>query len=517
MSKIKSAFAIVLSTVLILGVAFMCFVSFSYGVDKMHTFNSVLSMMAKDANLGVELADGNNYVGGGYSAVYYPDGVISSQEYSENLADLKEMAEAADAEATDGKKTDARKDYEEYLAKYAAYPDENGPVYLEKEKVFGSEEGTEVSEEFKADFAAAKTILRTRFDRLHLEGAKLEVRDDYTFRVTFPAYTGAQASIANVFSYMGAFDLGYGSSADAATHLVFGEDEDIHDYVKGASSRMSGSTAYVAVSFTKKGRAKIAEWTASAADSSTTLFFFVGDDAVIQLSASQQIDQSTLYISGSYTETTAKLVALTIDTALNTAETGLALTVGEVVRNHAAMGDLAFTLLLIASAVLLVGMLVFFFVRYRALGLAHLYSFLAYLLIMILAVWGIPFLHLGLETFLAVFFGGALLSASNIVAYEAARREYATGKTIVSSVKAGYKRCFWPLFDLHIALLLFSFVTYFIALTELSVFAFTLGLGVALSGLCSLAAGRFYWAAFMSFARDKGKFCNFKREELEDD
>ena len=510
MSKIKSAFALVLSTVLILGVAFMCFVSFSYGVDKMHTFNSVLSMMAKDANLGTTLADGNNYVGGGYSAVYYPEGVISAQEYSENLAALKEVAEG------EGASNDAVKEYNDYLEKYAPYPAENPAIYLEKETVYG-EEGTAVSEEFEADFAAAKDILRARLDRVHVEGAKLEVRDGYTFRVTFPAYTGAQASLLNLFSYMGEFSLGYGSSADSATRLTFGEDEDIHDYVKGASSRMSGSTAYVAVEFTRKGRAKIAEWTASAADSSTTLFFFVGDNAVIQLSASQQIDQSTLYISGSYTADTAQIVALTIDTALNTAQSGLSLSVGEVVRNRAGMGDLAFVLLLVASAVLFVGMTAFFFVRYRGLGFAHLYSSLAYLLIMILAVWGIPFLHLGVETFLAAMLGGALLSVCDVAVFESVRKEYAAGKTIASSVKAGYKRCFWTIFDLHIALLLLSFITYFIALTELSVFAFTLGLGVALSGLCSLAVSRFYWAACMSFASDKGKFCNFKREELEDD
>ncbi len=518
MSKIKSAICLTLISVLIVGICFMCFVSFPYAGD-IKMFNTIFTMQEKDGNLGSALPDGyqtldgtaRNYIGGGYSAVYYPDGVISAREYADNLAGLREAAEGK-AEGSDEQKA-----YQDYLDQYVPYPDEDGAIYLEREKVCGSKEGTEVSDEFKADFQAAKAILRARLDRMHIEGVSLEVRDDYTLKVGIPDYTGSQASLLGLFSYMGEFGMGYGSDADSATRLTPAEGETMADYVKGASSRVNGSTAYVVLKFTGKGKNTISEWTASAADSATTLFFYVGDNAVISLSVSEAINQNTLYISGSYTADTARIVALTIDTALNEAHTGLSLTVGDVVRERAAMGDLAFTLLLVAAAALFVGMAAFFFVRYHGLGAVNLYTSLIWLLVMILAVWGIPFLHLGVETFAAVMLSLALLGISEVIVFERVRKEFAMGKTIVSSVKAGYKACFWQIFDLHIALAILAFVTYFIALTELSVFAFTLGLGVVLSGLCTLAVGRFHWAALMSFASNKGKFCNFKREETEDD
>ena len=494
MSKLKSALALILITILILGTCFMCTVSFSYGVDRMHTFNSVVSMLEKDANLGGDLLDGEHYVGGGYSAVYYPEGVISAREYEDNLAALEE-----------------NDDITEYKAKYVSH----GSVYLEKEVVY-DDEGN-LSEDFICGFDNAVKLLRARVEGLHMENVRLEVRDDYAVQITLPATTNAQAVIFNYFAYTGEFTMGYGSDASTATKLALGTDETIKDYVKGATSRTSGSTAYVGLSFTKKGKSIIKSWTASAEESSTTLFFYVGDNAVISLSVSEQINQSTLYVSGNYTADSARVVALTIDTAVNSANTDLTFTVEDAVRTQANFGNLALLLLYISFGVLFVGMMVFFIVRYHALAVVHLYTFLAYALLMILIVWGIPFLHLGIETFAAVVLAGTLLSVSNVITYESARREYALGKTMASSVKAGYKRCFWQLFDLHIALALLSFVTYFIALTELGVFAFTLGIGVVLSGLCSLAVSRFHWAAFMSFAADKGKFCNFKREEEDDE
>lgn len=514
MSKFKSALALFLITVLVLGVAFMCTVSFSYGVDQMKTFNSIVSMMTKDANLGGMLADGENYYGGGYTAVYYPEGVISAQEYEDNLAGLEAVVENTDeSDASYQDKLDA---VTEYTEKYERYPDANGSIYFEKEVVYGKD-GTEISEDFEVGFKNAVALFRARFEGLHVEGASVSVRDGYTVQVSLPRYAGAQAVILNYFSYTGAFTLGYGSNANTATKLTLGEDETIRDYVKGAYSMSNSGTAYVAVDFTNKGKNLIASWTASAAESATTLFFYVGENAIISLSVNQQINQNSLFISGSYTEDSARAVAVTIDSTVKNAETELSFSVGDVVRNGAAFGDLALTMLYVAFGVLFVGMMVFFFVRYRALAFAHLYTFVIFTLVMILLVWGISFLHLGIETFLAVVLAGTLLAISNAISYESARKEYALGKTMVSSVKSGYKRCFWQIFDLHIALALLAFITYFIALTELGVFAFTLGLGVVLSGLCSLAVNRFHWAALMTFASDKGKFCNFKREDEDDE
>ncbi len=508
MSKIKSALALTLITVVLLGLCFMCTVSFSYGTDKMYTFNSVVSMMEKDFMLGGKLADGVNYVGGGYSAVYYPEGVITAQEYEDNL----EALETASAEAAADKKADAEKAVAEYKEKYAASA--SGALYYEKETVL---EDGEVSQEFADDFAAAAELLHRRVEQYRVEGMRLDIRDDYTLALFIPDLAGGQAVVFNYFATMGEFSIAYGADEDSAQTISFAKGETIRDYVKGARAMNNGTTAYVAISFTKKGKSTVAGWTSGAAETSGNLYFYVGEEAVISLPVSQAIDQSTLYISGSYTTDTARAVAVTIDTAVKGDSPAFTLTVGDATRLGATFGDLALVLLYGAFGVLFVGMMLFFFIRYKGLGLAHLYTFLVYFFPMVLCVWAVPMLHLGYETALAVLFGAVLLSVSQVMVFETARKEFALGKNITVVVKTAYKKNFWHIFDLHIAVALLSVVTFLISLGALRAFALTLTLAAVFSGLCALAVGRFHWAAFMSFARNKGKFCNFRSEVKEDE
>lgn len=536
MGKVKSALFLTLVTILILGLGFMSAVSFDYGGYL--GFRSFLASTQKDALIGnsltldkdaqgeyVTTGTGAAYIGGGYTVVYYPEGVLSSDAYEDELEARRAVLDALGEDASDEEREDAQEAVDEYLNGYA----KQGSLYF-KLGTYGAEDtdkqgvaakegdAVTVDEAFDAAFWAAVSQLKARVSELGYKNSRVDIRDGYTVEIYLPALkdSSAQAGMFTSLGYVGEFDLRYGSDEDSAESITFAEGETIHDYVKSAYYISNGGTPSVAVRFTKAGREAVKTWTADASGS-TYVYFFVGDSPIIALTASQQIDQGTLYISGSYTAPWAKSVALAIDTALNGEATDLNFSAGEVYSQQAQFGDLALTLLYVAFGILAAAMLVFFFVRYHRLGFVQLYAFLIQLLLMIVLVWGIPFLYIGIETILAVLFGTALLAFSDIAVFEAVRKEYAQGKTIATCVKNGYKKCFWGIFDAHIAIALISFVTYFIALGELAAFAFTLGLATVLSGLISLAVGRFHWATMMSFAKDKGKFCNFKREELEDE
>ncbi len=503
MGKKKSAAYLVLITVLILGLCLMCFLPFFYGGVK--GFNPFPSMSGKDALLGNGFADGyttdggDDYIGGGYSFVFYPEGVIPLSDYEDNL---------------ESKTGDEQTKYAE---KYQTF----GELCIEKELL--GEDG-KPGEDFLAAFDAAVCQFRTRVRELNLENAALDIVNDYSVRVFLPDLGNrtTQFSVFRAVGTMGEFTLSYGSSADSATPLSYsrkenGEFETINDYVDGAYSMVRGGTSYVVIRFTSKGRDMLQSWTSDAANSSVTIYFKIGDTVLIPLTINETITEKSLPISGSYTSDSAHAIALAIDTAVNSTPTDLSFTAYSGARHEALFGGLALTLCYVAFGVIALAMLAFFFVRYHLLGFVQLYSFLIYLLPMIVLIWGIPFLHIGIETFLAVLFGAALLSFSNIAVFESARKEFALGKTIASSVKASYKKHFWGVFDVHVIVALLAFVTYFISITQLSVFAFTLGLGAVLSGLISLAVGRLNWAAMMSLAKNKGAFCNFKRGEDTDD
>lgn len=528
MGKIKSAIALVLTTVLLAGLCFMCTAVFPHGTENISMFNNFVAMTEKDPKLGNALpegytaSDGRTYIGGGYTAVYYPEGVISAREFTETLAGKKDALENTDP--SDKSYEDRQKDVKDYETGYMAYPEGNASVYLEIEKAC---EGGKVTEKFQADFEGAVAQLRARVEELHLSGAAVSVRDNFTAQVFVPSYKGTPNTLVyalTTFARTGEFSIGYGdsnSTADTATKLELGEGESIRDYVKSARANSNVNGSYVDIRLTGKGKNLISGWTTGASsDSAVTIYFYVGDEAIVNLSVDSHITERSLTVySASYDELAASAVAATIDSALKAGKTEMTFSSDsiEIVREGAAFGDLTLILLCAGVGALLLAELIFFFVKFRGVGLANLYAMLTYVSMMILLVWAIPFLHIGVETFLAVGLGGALLAVSNYVTYESAKKEYALGKTMTSSVKAGYKRCFFGVFDVHIALALIAFITYFIALTELASFAFTFGLAVVLSGLCSLAVSRFHWAAFMSFAKDKGKFCNFKRVEEDDE
>ena len=509
MGKVKSAICLILTTLIIAAACFFVTVTFSYD-DGLHTWHSLINLTNKDATLGGTLANGE-YAGGSYVAVYYPEGVITANEYENNLegydAAISEYETRIAAE-TDAKKAEALqeslKDTQDKRNEYAEQYTKKGTLCFDTEKTI---ENGEVSEEFKASFASNVAALKERFGALNLDGAKISVLDGYTVQVSLPQMMTSQSAVYTWFSYTGELTVLFGTDEASATKILPENKRDakIGDYIKNFSTRTAADGQnYVSVAFTSAGAEAVKTATADAS-SSSALYFKVGDDTVISLRVDSQLDQKTLYIGGNdvYNSETVAATAALLNSALKGTQAELKMTVGDVYRLPAAFGDNALMLVYIAFGVCFVGMMVFFFVRYGLLGFVHLYNYLIFLFALLICLWGIPFLYLSVGTILAVLLSSVLLAVSTAVTYEYARKQYATGKTMSVSVKNGYKKCFWHIFDIHIALAAFSFVLYAIALPGLSAFAFTLGLGTLFSGVCALAIGRLNWASMMAFTKKR--------------
>ena len=501
MGKVKSAICLTLMSLLIAAMCFFCTVSFR--VNDIETFYSTLSLTGKDITLGSQLDD-ENYIGGGYSAIYYPEGVISAKEYEDNLSAYEAAGDS-----------DKVEEYKEQ------YPDalKVGGLYLDKE--VASEDGTTVSDSFKAKIEKTFTVIKDRYEALHVDGMKIEIVSDYTLRVTLPQTYSAGSYALQLMTNTGALTVSVGSSADAATQ-VFPENKKgvaITDYVKGFSTRTAADgTAFVGITFTDKGKDILKSQTADASGSSVSLFFKVGDETPVQFSVSSQIDQNTMYISGSFTKESAAATVILMNSALeNGLEDDLVVTYTDMMQLPATFGNNALLFVYIAFGVCFLAMMIFFFARYGRLGFAHLFTYLMFLFAMLLCIWAIPFLNVGVPALLGLLLASVVLCVGNVLPYEYARKEYAAGRTMTASVKSAYKKTLWHVIDLHVVLAALAFIIYGISLTGLATFAFTFGLGVGFSVLCSLLIGRLSWASMMSFTNKKGNFCRFKREEVEDD
>lgn len=531
MGKVKSAIFIAFYTLIIVALGFVCFVSFPFGDNNVNKFNSVLSMTQKDFDLGGYYGEGEDYyLGGGYAGMYYPEGVVSAKEYEENLegyealvASYKEkIAAETDAKVKSELETklkDAQEVLDDYRNDYVAY---GKALYLfkgndEEEGIVG--EDNLPTEEFKTAFASVVKTVTDRYALLRQDGVRVEVQDEYAIRVVVPQEMDSEASALLYFSYTGALTVRYGTSEDSAvTIMPVRSTDSITDYIKSVTPVYGNGSNYVHVNFTKEGKKVISDRTADA--TSGTIYFYVGDHSVIQLSIDSQLDANDgLYISSSqgYTREVASTVATVLSTSLKGTENDLALGFGGTYLLRAGYGNNALMLLYIAFGVMTLAMLVFFFVRYHLLGFVHLYTYLLFTIATVLCVWSIPFLTLSVESFTAFMLMAAVLSVSDAVTFEYARKEYALGKTMTSSVKTGYKKCFWHIFDLHIVLAIAGFVGFGIALTNLTSFLFMIGLLAVFSGLGSLAINRFTWTTMMALTKKKKAFCNFKVEEVADD
>ena len=71
--------------------------------------------------------------------------------------------------------------------------------------------------------------------------------------------------------------------------------------------------------------------------------------------------------------------------------------------------------------------------------------------------------------------------------------------------------------DAHIVLFLASLILYFASFGAAHAAALVLMLGVVISAACTLGVTRFFLYIWLSQAKRKIAFCNFKREEAEED
>ncbi len=329
---------------------------------------------------------------------------------------------------------------------------------------------------------------------------------------------GEQTTLA-YFGYTGAFTIEYGTNADTAEQIMPVRSSDaITDYVKSVESVTRNGNSFVHVKLTEEGKKILKEKTSGASsESSNTLYFNVGGESVISLTVKDPLDDDVYISSSAYTREIASTVATLLHSARGGSETDLVFSLGGTYVLEGAYGTNALMFMYIVFGICAALMLGFFFFRYRLLGFVHLYTCLLFTIATVLCVWSIPFLTLSVETFTAFMLMLGVLSLSNAITFEHARKEYELGKTIASSVKTGYKKCTWHLFDLHIVLALIGFVGFGIAITNITSFLFTVGLLAVFSGLGSLVINRFTWATMMALAKNKRAFCNFKVEESDDE
>lgn len=496
MGKKKSVALIVLATLVLAALLFIS-VTPSFYVSAAEKFNSLLSIV----DLGTDL-------GGGYYTVYYPEGVISQGEYEMLVAEYEE-GQAADT------------DVEDPAQNYLAYKG----IYLSKDICEDDGNGNPTGEEFeafRAEFRRAFNAISARFESKGFIGCSVKVQDDYTIRVDIPYTDESVSKLFDSFAYSGT--------------LLFTDDGADPNEMRGDAAHVKGAEVVegtngfaVAINLTSLGRSEFRTITAaisggsdsssSSSSSGGTLYIKVGDEVLTQASVSSELDQDVVYISGAFdSRDAAQTIASVINSTLDENKVfDMKLDASQIFTFEPTMGEHASVIIAAAFGVFILAMIVLMLVRYKGMGLAHVYGFLLYALLLIVCIALIPAMRVDIVGVIAIALSAALMVFFNVYAFNNIREEFATGKTLTASVKAGYKKSLAFTIDAHLVLALLGLVLYLISTATVRYAALIFLIGTVLSAACTLAVTRFFLYMFLAQPKNKIAFCNLRREETEDE
>jgi len=140
---------------------------------------------------------------------------------------------------------------------------------------------------------------------------------------------------------------------------------------------------------------------------------------------------------------------------------------------------------LIAFILILVGMMIF----YRVPGMIACFTLITYTWMLLLVFWLLN-ATLTLPGIAAFVLGVGMAVDANIITYERIKEEIRSGKSILSSLRAGSKTSFRTIIDAHVTTLTAAVVLYFVGNGSIQGFALTLIFSILVSLLTNVFLSR---------------------------
>ncbi len=466
-------------------------------------------------------------LGGGYYAYYYPEGVISETEYTDNLSALEEAAEAAEG----AEKTKAEEEVTEYVNSYL----QHGGLYLSTDTDDNILSDGEVTEEFEDAFNGAKDAIVARFNAKNYSDYTVTVVDDYAIRIELPksAYdanntlvNGASAALT-YFANTGDITIKVGGEV---VDELDSEDAQVSDLIKSVNVATKYKTSYLSFKFTAEGKEMLkrvkgtlsatSEANSNSSSSTTTLDIVIGDETVVSLYSDQFTDSNegrVMFVDQEYKEY-LQTVEILIESAMEKGGFDVGMQLSAIRSFEPVYGENVYTLLLIALGVVLLAILVVPVLKMGRFGIVSGYATLSYFLVTLLCFAFISggVFEITLGSVLVFTAGLVLMNALQYYIYNAIKTEFELGKTVVSSVKGGYKKTLFGIIDIYAVLLLAS-LAFLIGVGGLYTLALQMLICVVTAAFNNLLWARAINYTFLSASKNKYKYFRFVREDDDDE
>lgn len=267
--------------------------------------------------------------------------------------------------------------------------------------------------------------------------------------------------------------------------VLTGKDVDTAEATHIQDQTTQATESAVELHLTSEGKDKFAEATKKALDAGESIGIYYDGEFVSVPNVEAEITDGVATISGSMDWEEATNLASTIRIG------GLSLELEELDSKvvGAQLGTEAISSSLLAGAIGLILIILFLIFVYRVPGAAAGWALLLYVELTLVALNAFD-ITLTLPGIAGIILSIGMAVDANVIIYARMREEIAAGKSISSSIKAGFQKAFSAIFDGNITTLIAAAILYAFGSGSVRGFAVTLALGIVLSMFTAMVISR---------------------------
>lgn len=349
--------------------------------------------------------------------------------------------------------------------------DLNGGVYAVYQAV------DTASETLTQDIQGTISVMRNRLDNAGYTEASITQQGSDQIRVEIPSVKDPE-EVLDIIGTPAKLEF-----LDPDGNLVI----DGSHVVSAEAGVIEGMQSVVNFKLNDEGTRRFSEATARLAASRSQIFIMLDGKEISAPAVNQHISGGEGYIEGGdFTAESATELAMLIQSGALPME----ITQIEVRTISATLGVDALSTGIMAAAIGIACVMLFMLLYYRLPGMVANVSLVLYILIVLtcIAEFGV---QLTLPGIAGIILGIGMAVDANVIIYERIKEEIRTGKTIRSSVDAGFARATTAILDSNITTIIAAVVLMVLGTGPIKGFAYTLLIGILASMFTALVITRF--------------------------
>ncbi len=339
------------------------------------------------------------------------------------------------------------------------------------------------------DMSKVVNMMRARLDALGYSEATVDVQGSDKVRIEIPSVSDPEEAAERLGATAQLAFTDYQGNV-----ILTGDQVESSSYEYGATDQTSKSQYYVNLTFTEEGRTAFASATGTAASLASSgqnyISIMLDDDIIMSPRVSERIDSEGCIITGGgdggFTRDEAKYYAEVISAG----QLPFSLSRVEMRTVSATLGDTALQTSVNAAILGIILIMLFMLIVYRLPGLMADLALAAYIAVVLLILANFH-INLTLPGIAGIILAIGMAVDANVVIFERIKEELRLGKTVRSSIDAGFNRALSAVIDANVTTIIAAVILWVLGTGTIKGFGITLFIGTVVSMLSAVFLTKF--------------------------